>query len=561
MSLGLLCLAGCSTAHYRRSADQEVAQAIAQKTPAVPNMDRHFTIEQTNAWSLDGLPVYDKTEAFLGLAAAAEQGSQVVSLEQALDIAVKHSRAYQTSKEQVYLAGLSLTLSRYQFAPLFAAGGGAAVSGQTQSATEFVPDPMDPTKPKPVVSDQLVEQNSISANGAVRTEWLIRDLGRISAAFVMDFSRFLSGGPTTLAQSSLSATLVRPLLRNAGFKRETENLTQSERDLLYALRTFTRYRKDFTVQIASDYYGVLRERDAVRNYYVNWQSSRTMGEQVRELAKEGRRSQTDLGRTEQQELTAESTWINAVRSYRQSLDSFKIRLGLSTDAKIVLDDRDLKELSIRHPQISSEDATRVALAARLDYQNSRDAVEDAKRKVKLAADNLKGDVSLTAAASFNSDPNKTTGFPLPELDRYRWNAGLDVNLPLNRKAERNAYRQALIAQGQAERALAQLEDEIKLEVRENWRLLEQARRTYEISETSVKTAERRVDEQTVLAEVGRAVAINQIDAQNALVDSLNQRTQALVGHTIARLRFWNSMGILYIKDNGQWQEGSDGTAK
>jgi len=45
-----------------------------------------------------------------------------------------------------------------------------------------------------------------------------------------------------------------------------------------------------------------------------------------------------------------------------------------------------------------------------------------------------------------------------------------------------------------------------------------------------------------------------VDAQNALIDSKNQRTQALVTHTIARLQFWNNMGILYIKANGQWED-------
>ena len=36
--------------------------------------------------------------------------------------------------------------------------------------------------------------------------------------------------------------------------------------------------------------------------------------------------------------------------------------------------------------------------------------------------------------------------------------------------------------------------------------------------------------------------------------SKDQLTQALVAHTIARLQFWDNMGILYIKDNGQWEE-------
>jgi hypothetical protein len=57
-----------------------------------------------------------------------------------------------------------------------------------------------------------------------------------------------------------------------------------------------------------------------------------------------------------------------------------------------------------------------------------------------------------------------------------------------------------------------------------------------------------------LAELARAKAQDQVDAQNALIDSKNQRTAALVNHTIARLQLWQNLGILYIKDNGQWEE-------
>ena len=86
------------------------------------------------------------------------------------------------------------------------------------------------------------------------------------------------------------------------------------------------------------------------------------------------------------------------------------------------------------------------------------------------------------------------------------------------------------------------------------RALEQARRSFEISEIGVRLAERRVEEQNLLAELGRISAQDLVDAQNDLVGSRNQRTQALVGHTIARLRFWSDLGILYIHENGQWEE-------
>jgi outer membrane protein TolC len=132
-----------------------------------------------------------------------------------------------------------------------------------------------------------------------------------------------------------------------------------------------------------------------------------------------------------------------------------------------------------------------------------------------------------------------------------------VDPGLDRTAERNSYRTSLISRERAARTVDQQEDEIKLQVRDSWRTLEQAKRNYEISEIGVKLAERRVEEQNLRADLGRANALDQVDAQNALNDSKNQRVQALVTHTIARLQFWNNMGILYIKDNGQWEEVQD----
>ncbi len=547
-----LCLCGCTAKHYRRSADQDAYRAIAQRAPLVTNMEPHFTIEQTNVLTLDGLPQATATNDFLGEAAAAELGARVISLQEALKLAVQHSRIYQNNREQLYLTALSMTLSQHQFAPIFSGGGSSTYAVQTAQTVALVPDPVTGETIE-VLSDNLAEQQSVSVAGNVGVNWLIRDIGKLSAAFTTDFLRFLAGDPRTITSSQIGATLTRPLLRNAGYKADIENLTQSERDLLYQLRDFVRFRKDFSVQVAAAYYNVLGNRDAVRNSFLNLQSSRRTGERTRALAAEGRTTQSDLGRIEQQELSAENAWVSAIRVYARALDDFKIQLGISVETRIVLDDRELRELKIRHPDIRADEAIQVALTARLDYQNARDQLEDSGRKVTLAADQFKPQLDLVATAGFAS-PQEDHGFPLPDPARYNWSAGATLDLPLDRLAARNVYRAALIAQQRAARAVDQQRDQIELQVRDSWRTLEQARRTYQISEIGVKLAERRVEEQELLAELGRAKALDQVDAQNSLLSSKDQLTQALVAHTVARLQFWDNMGILYIKDNGQWRE-------
>ena len=534
-AVGALCLvvAGCSTRHYRQSADNEVFATLQQRSWQVENMPAEFSIEQTNQLTFEGLSRAGDPEAFLGGEGESERGAWVLGLDRGLEIAVQHSRVYQNTKEQLYLAALGLTLTRHQFAPLFAAGGTAVVRG-----------------------DSISEDPSFQGSGRVNVDWLLRDIGRLSADLTADFTRLFTHGPGSLSSSRLGMRISRPLLRNAGFLQETEGLTQAERNLLYQVRDFVRFRKDFSVQIATEYYRVLGQRDAARNAYMNLEGSRQTAARTRALAREGRATQSDLGRLEQQELSAESAWIAAARSYRRSLDDLKLRLGVPVETALVLDDRELAALTIQHPELPVDDAIRLALEARLDYQNLRDSYDDAVRQIGLAQEGLKTQVDLVAAGGLSGQPG-TNQWEWPNAANYDWSAGLVLDLPLDRKAERNAYRSALIGLERAGRSVVQGQDEIELEVRESWRSLEQARRNYEISEIGVRLAERRVEEQTVLAEIGRARAQDQVDARNDLVDSRNQRTQALVGHTIARLQFWNNIGILYIKDNGQWEERTD----
>ena len=82
--------------------------------------------------------------------------------------------------------------------------------------------------------------------------------------------------------------------------------------------------------------------------------------------------------------------------------------------------------------------------------------------------------------------------------------------------------------------------------------MEQAKRNYEISDLGVSLAVRRLDEQFELADLGRGEARDLVDAQTDLVNAQNQRTATLVTHTLARLRLWQNMGILYINKDGSW---------
>ena len=538
--------AGCSAHRYQKAADKEAYRLLHEKVTNVHNAGSNFSIEYTNLVKLDHLPVNLIAPDFLGSEGTNEIDAYILDLHEALRLAVKHNRTYQSHKEQLYLSALNLSLARHQWTPVFSGSTSTRVAAQVDEASG---------SQSGSTSDHLVEKQQISNSGTINANLLVRDAGMLAASFTTDFLRFIVGDSRTVTSSRVAATFTRPLLRNAGYRQQIENLTLAERSLLYDLRDFTQYRKDFSIQVASAYYRLLGLRDSVKNSFLNLQSSKRNADRTTRLAEEGRVTQADLGRLEQQKLDAEAAFTSAVREYNESLNNFKMQqLGMPVKLKIVLDDKELEQLGIVHPKINVEDAIKTAFTCRLDLKNIQDRHEDSIRNVALSKNFLHAQVDLVANGGFSSAQKQGSGFAMPNPERYNWNAGLDVNLPFDRKAERNSYCNALISEKRAARDVEEKEDQIRLDVIESWRTLEQAKRSHEISELSVKLAERRAREQELLGEIGRVNAMDQVDSQNALNASKNERTRTLVTHNIARLQFWINMGILYIKDSGIWEE-------
>lgn len=578
----MLLSTGCTTTRYRNAADKEAYAIIDSKTPAVPNMDPNFTIEQTATDPLADLPrSQPEDRTFLGSNAALEEDAFVIGLEEALAISVNFNRTYQNQKENVFLQALALSLERHRFDFIFSGTLSGEIAGTTTdipvpspylSAGDFVRDFGALTGTAADLVDQYAQivESAVDLSGLgdpsvdierIRSttgvtqfgvDKLLKTGGRVAVSITSNFFRFLTGDPSVDTTSALVGSIVQPLWRGAGSKVVLENLTQAERNMLYALRDFARFRKEFAVDVASSYFNVLQARDQVRNNWRGYQSFEQSLERGRAEAAEGRKTPAELGRLEQAALSAESSWINSLANYSSALDRFKILLGIPTDTKIVLDPDELDNLVIEHPDITADDAVKVAMVTRLDLYTLRDEVDDAERKLVVAANNLRPDVDFIATYRVQSPPDGD----FTELDfrRENWSVGLDVGLPFDRKAERNAYRTALITEDRARRGLSLAEDSVALDVRDAWRDLEQAKLNYEINLREVELNARRVEEQDLRAELGLADAIDQVDALNDLIRAQNSLTSALVNHTITRLVFWRDMGILYIKPDGQWED-------
>jgi outer membrane protein TolC len=354
--------------------------------------------------------------------------------------------------------------------------------------------------------------------------------------------------------SVLSATVTQPLLRGRGRRIAQEGLTQAERDVLYEIRSFNRFRKEFVVSVVSQYYGVLQARNKADNAQNNYQRVTESKERLEAEARVGRRPRFEVDQAQQDVLKARDGLVKAQQEYEQALDEFKIVMSFDTDTKVELDQNELEaleEVGITEPDYTLEVAIETGLKQRLDLATSADEIDDAARKVMVAADNLGAELNLSASADVGSKAE--TDFANLLFHDGTYAIGLEGDLPFDRKAERNAYRQTLISMQQKQRDHEEEVAQVKLDIRQAYRKLQEAQERYHIQKNSLALAHRRVDSTAMFLDTGRAQTRDLLDSQNDLLEAQNELTDALVGHMIAKLNFFRDIGILQARPDGMWQ--------
>ena len=552
-----LALLACTNASYKRSADDESYGAIAEKSDLVPGMNDQIVVDEEKLVELTSLPLNSSSFEFLDNEADSEIGAYILGLNDALDLAFEHSRDFQSQKERLYLEALSLTLDRDRYSPTFS----SISRGEYQwdATDEFVSDMQDLTGMENLRNSELLSTSeSVDANTSLGAQYLLKSGGAIAINLTNNFTRFLTGDISEFGTGALIGSFTQPLLRGFGSDIETETLMQAERDLLYQLRDFTRFRKTFAVRVASDYYSVLLSRATAENNYAGLLANNLSLEREQAFQAEGLTTLLEVGRLEQSSLQADLRWTSSITRYKRSLDNFKILIGLDADENIVLDDDEMTlitETGMESPDISLDQATEMAMQTRLDLYTQLDRVQDSARRIDVAANVLYPALGFSVVASVPSSNSSNLG----ELDFENaiYTAGLDLELPLETTLDRNNYRRALIDYEASTRDYLLSLDDIKLSVLDTWRRMNEASKSYEINVTSVEINERRVEEAELRAELGLGDIQDTVDSQNDLTAARTELISSIVQHNIAKLDFWRDVGLLYVDDNGQWEEGID----
>jgi outer membrane protein TolC len=496
----------------KEQADEQVYAILASTSEQVVGERRPFVVER---------PVDTLRQRLLG-----EHEPVRLSLVQSLDVAAENSRDFQRQKEQLYLTALSLTRSQHDFAWRFGGGGSAEVSGESDETADVA----------------LGTDLSAAATSTAGT--------RVVASFVNTFLRSVISGGGFDGSSILNLTLTQPLLRGSGRRIVREPLTQAERDVVYAMRDFERFRATFATGVVGEYWNVVRQVADLANVEANYVSLEKQRVRIEELFNAGRATIIDLGNSKQSEYRADAQRIAAKNRLQAALDRFKLTLGLPVTAEVDLDLAELDKLKtqgVAEVLLPEGIAVQLALDRRLDYRTVVDEVEDAGRRVFVAEDAL--NMSLDFSAALNVPAESGRGLEL-DWSRVNWAAGFELDLALDKLVERNAYRSALISFDLAMRNREQSTDQIAADVRTSLRDIGSAADSYRIQQVAVELASKRVEAATNLYEAGRIEARDLIDAKDALLQAQLDLTAAIVDYSIARLQLMNDLEAIALAPAG-----------
>jgi outer membrane protein TolC len=367
-------LAGCTRAHYRQQADAQTYPIIAERIvypsfdigrmqvepfpasrladpyppdcpPKPPDdpaaalfMERPGGMRGAKHWEKDGVTDIIEPPGWETVLEPNQDGVVRLNPDKAVEVALLNSREYQTELEDVYLAALALTLNRFEFdlqwflrnsTTFTHFGSGGEANGETNTLQ---------------VDTNFGFSRSLAAGGQLLVDF--------ANSLVYEYT-----GDTRRFSSNLLISLIQPLLRGAGRKVRLEALTQQERNVLYTVRDFARFRKRFWTNIAIDsgnnggYLNLLLALQTIRNNQANLKRQEETYRLYNELFLGGRASAVELDQFFQSLQGARLGVIRAETDFNNRLDQFKLQLGLPPRLPIELDDSLLSTFVLVDPEL------------------------------------------------------------------------------------------------------------------------------------------------------------------------------------------------------------------
>ncbi len=448
-----------------------------------------------------------------------------LDLATSLELAVTTGRDFINRKESLYLEGLGLTLTRYDFGP------------QLNSTVAYLWSDLKNSGANNRLAWDLGVSQILPTGGNFTIGGAVAALHTGGGA---------DNGSDPRFDSTLDLALTQPLLRGAGYEVSHEALTQGERSIVYAVRDFELFREEYSINIAREFFDLVSRKQRLVNLEQNWRDVQFDLTKAEALRLVDRNKDEDVFLARRRVITAETELLSARADYEAAVDGFKLRLGLPSTTHVVIAD---ETPSFEPVSLDPASAVAVSLKNRLDLINAAERLQDNERYVRIARDGLQADLGLLAAYGVSgSDTDFVNAYP----ENASASLGLSLSLPLNRQFERNNYRSTQLALEHARRDYSLLLDNTERDIKDQLRQLERVAQQIELQKQQVEQEQRAVAVTEIRYESGDVDNRDLLDARQSLVDAQNALIDLTANHFISRLTLLKDMGLLFIDTKGMW---------
>jgi len=273
-----------------------------------------------------------------------------LTLENIVELGLLNSREFQTQKETLYKAALAVSLEQFYYLLKFTpfGNGGDVLYRRANIDGDYVSE---------LHTTANAEVDKLLVTGGTF-------VGRLANNVVLAYDG--AGGFASDISSQLLFDLSQPFLqRDIRF----EPLTRAERNLIYAARSYLRYRKTYFVQLASSYYAILRLYRQIAIESQNYFSLSGAHQQALVELEAGLRSRIQAEQIEQNMLAGRSRLITAGVNLERALDRLKIDMGLPPELPLRIDLDELEDVTARDETAVAAEAVRRTRARLLEERS------------------------------------------------------------------------------------------------------------------------------------------------------------------------------------------------
>jgi len=354
-------------------------------------------------------------------------------------------------------------------------------------------------------------------------------------------SQFLEINP--FYRSDLNLAISQPLLKGFGVDVQRAKVKASENSFEISKINYERVSEEIVLRTIDAYWNVVSSRSNLEVVELSLSLAQKIFDEVRAKIDAGLLAPVEIYQAEAEIAVREQGLLTYRNALFDSIDALRGVLDLEDwSADIVIADAP-PELE----RLPDMEGTLVrALEARKDYRSA--VVEKQRREVLFAyfRNQRLPEVNLVGSAGLNG----TEGEYEDALDNlgsgeyYSWSMGISLVLPLWNDLGQGNYRRAKYELEQTEQRLRELENSIRVEIRQKLRAVDLAMKRIYSTQKTAEASRKRYEAEEGRFKVGLTTLNDVITFQREYLRALADHKVSRVAYAIALADYHRSQGTL-----------------